>query len=78
MMGLIVTSSKRAYATCSMFWVCCSQSLCLRGRPLLTHAPTGDTQTVKGRLGSVSLGPLGPGVHKVLFDPPSVSGRFAI
>ena len=30
---------------------------------------TGDTQTLKGRSGSVPVGPLGPGVHKVLFEP---------
>ena len=34
--------------------VCCSQSPCPRGRPLLTHASAGDTQTLKGGSGSVS------------------------
>ena len=52
-----------------MSQVCCSQSPCPCGRPLLTHALTGDTQTLKGRSGSVSVGPLGPGAHKVLFEP---------
>ena len=36
-------------------------------RPLLTHTSTGDTQTLKGRSGSVSVG--SPSVHKVLFVP---------
>ena len=34
-------------------------------RPLLTRASAGDTQTLKG---SVSVGSLGPGAHKVLFE----------
>ena len=33
------------------------------------HGPTGDTQTQKGRSGSVSLASLVPGVNKVLFEP---------
>ena len=37
-------------------------------RPLLTRTSTGDTQTLKGRSGSVSVGSLGPGVHKDLFE----------
>ena len=49
--------------------VCCSQSPCPHGRPLLTCASTGDTQTLKGRSGSDSVGSLGPGAHKVLFEP---------
>ena len=36
-------------------------------RPLLTHISAGDTETLKGRSGSVSVG--SPGVHKVLFEP---------
>ena len=34
-----------------------------------THASTGDTQTLESRSGSVSVGSLGPGAHKVLFEP---------
>jgi len=34
----------------------CSQSPCPRGGPLLTWASAGDTQTLKGRAGSVSCG----------------------
>ena len=52
-----------------MTQVCCSQSPCPHSRPLLTPTCTGDTQTLKGRSGSVSVGSLGPGVHKALFEP---------
>ena len=38
-------------------------------RPLLTHTSAGETQTLKGRSGSVSVRCLGSGVHKVLFEP---------
>ena len=67
MVGLMATSSKRTYAICGASQVFCSQSPGPHGRPLLTHASAGDTQ--KGRSGSVSLGSLGPGVPKVLFEP---------
>ena len=46
--------------------VCCTQSPCPCGRPLLTGTSSADTQTLKGRSGSVSVG--FPGVHKVLFE----------
>ena len=46
--------------------VCCTQSPCPCGRPQLTYTTTGDTQTFKGRTGSVSVG--SSGVHKVLFE----------
>ena len=68
MVGLLVTS-KRASTTLCETQGCCSQSPCSRHRPLLTCASKGDTQTLKGRPGSVSAGPLGPGVHKALFEP---------
>ena len=42
MVGLMATSSTRAYANTQ---VCCTQSLCPCGRPLLTHTSTGDAQT---------------------------------
>ena len=45
--------------------VCCTQSSCRCSRPLLTHTSSGDTQSS----GSVSVGSLGPGMHKVLFVP---------
>ena len=43
----------------------CTQSPCPCGSPLLTHMSPGDIQTLRGRSGSVSVGP--PGAHKVLF-----------
>ena len=55
MLGLMVTS-KRFYATHPASQVCCSQSSCPHGRPLLTRAFAEDTQTLKGRSGSVSCG----------------------
>ena len=55
--------------------VCCTQSPCPCGRPLLTCASTGDTLTLKGRSDSVSVG--SPGAHKGL-SPPSVSGGCTI
>ena len=67
MVGLMVTSSKRAYATYCVTPACCTQSPCPCGRLLLTRTSTGDTQTLKGRSGSVSVG--SPGAHKVLFEP---------
>ena len=67
--GLMVTSSKRAYATGWVTQACCSQSPCPWGKSLLTHASAGDIQTLEGKPGSVSVGPLGPGAHKVLFEP---------
>ena len=42
-------------------------SPCPCGRPLLNHTSAGDTQTLKDRSTSVSVG--SPGVHKVLFEP---------
>ena len=67
--GLMATSSKRAYATRCVTQVCCTQSPCLCGRPLLTHTSAGDTQTLKGRSGSVSVGSLGTDVQKSLVEP---------
>ena len=47
--------------------VCCTQSPCPCGRPLLTCTSAGHTQPLKGRSGSVSVG--SPGMYKVLFEP---------
>ena len=44
MVWLMVTSSKKAYALCCMTQVCCGQSPCPCGRPLLTSASTRGTQ----------------------------------
>ena len=36
---------------------------------MVTHGSAGDAQTLKGRSGSISAGSLGPGAHKILFEP---------
>ena len=69
MVGLTATSSKNAYIIFCVTQVYCHQSPCPRNRPLLICASTGDTQKLKGRSGSVSVGSLRPGAHKVLFEP---------
>ena len=63
MVGFMATFSKGLCHT----QVCCTQGPCPCGRPLLTRTSAGDTQTLKGRSGSVSVGT--PGVHKILFEP---------
>ena len=68
MVGLVATSSMRIYATCCMTQVCCTQSPCPCSRPLLTCTSARDTQTLKGKSGSISVGPMGPGSHKVLSE----------
>ena len=55
--------------------VCCTQRPCPCGRPLLTCTPQ---ETLKHSSGSVSVGSLGPGVHKVCLSPPSVSGGYRV
>ena len=40
------------------------------------HTYTEDTQTLRGRCGSVSLGFLGPGAHNDLFEPSELSGGY--
>ena len=50
-MDPMAASSKRAYATWLVTQVCCSQSPCPCGSPLLTRDSAGDTQTLKGRSG---------------------------
>ena len=55
--------------------VCCTQSPCPCGRPLLTWTSTGDTQHSSV---SVSVRSLGPGVHKVCLSLLSVSGRYGV
>ena len=67
--GLTVTSSRRAYSTVCVIQVCCSQSPCSHGRPLLTVPPQETFKQLRGSSGPVSVGSLGPGVHKVLFEP---------
>ena len=43
-------------ATCCVTQICCTQSPCPCGKPLMTRASMGDTQTLKGRSSSVSVG----------------------
>ena len=74
-MVLMVILSKTVYATHCMTQVCCSQSSFPQGRPLLTHASAEDTQTLKGRSGSVYVCSLGPGAHKALSPQASLMGR---
>ena len=69
MVGLITISSKTVYATHCVTQVCCTENHCPCGRPLLTHTCARDTQTLKRRPGSVSVGSLDSGEHKVLFEP---------
>ena len=49
------------------YLVCCTQSLCPCGRPLLTHTPQETLKHSKGMSGSVSVE--SPGELKVLFEP---------
>ena len=42
----------------------------------VTHASSGDTQTLKGRSGSVSVG--SPGAHQVCLSPLSISGGYGV
>ena len=52
----MVTSLKRTCTTRCVIQVCSTQSPCQCGRPLLTCTSAGDSQTLKGRSGSVSVG----------------------
>ena len=63
MVGLMVTFSKRVYATHRI----AAPRAPAPAAGYLSHTPTGDTQTLKGRSGSVSVG--SPDAHKVLFEP---------
>ena len=49
-------SSSMVGLMCHTSQVCCSQSPCPCGRPLLTHASAENTQTLKGRFVSVCCG----------------------
>ena len=54
--------------------VCCTQSPCPCGSPLLTLMSTGDAHSSV----SVSVGSLGTGAHKVCLSPLSISGGNAV
>ena len=78
MVGLMATSSKRAYATPrseapSHTQVCCTLSSCPYSSPLLPLTSTRDIQTLSA---SVSVGSLGPGAHKVCLSPFNISDRY--
>ena len=68
MVGPVVTSSRRAMPHATP-----PRSAAVRApvpaQATADPASAGDTQTLKGRSGSVSVGSLGPGTHKVLFEP---------
>ena len=69
MVGLMETSSKRAYAI--------SRSAAPRApAPEAVHCwPVPPQETLIHSSGSVSVGYLGPGAHRVCFSPLSISGR---
>ena len=54
--ALVVTSSRRTYATCCSSQACFRQSPCPHSRSLLTCTSSGKTQTLKGMSDSVSCG----------------------
>ena len=68
MVGLMVTSSKRAYAI--------PRSAAPRApAPVAGHCwPVPLQETLRHSSGSVSVGSLGPGAHKVCLSPLSISG----
>ena len=83
MVGLMLTFSKRTYATHHTFQVCCSQSSSPCSKSLLTCASAGDAHTLKGRSGSVSCGghcsfPWVLVRTRFCLCPPSISGRCEI
>ena len=73
-MGLMATSSKRAYAIHTQVY--CTQSSCPCGRPLLIRTSTGDTQTLKAGLAPSVWGLLV--CTRFCLSPPSVSGGYGI
>ena len=56
MVGFMTNSTKRTFATCHASQDWWFQCRCLHNKPLLTHASTGDPQTLTGSLESVSCG----------------------
>ena len=72
MMGLMATSSKRAYAI--------PRSTAPRApAPVAGHyRPVPPQETLKHSSGSVSLGSLGPFAHKICLSPLSISGRYGV
>ena len=68
--GLMATSSKRAYAI--------PMSVAPKApAPVAVYCwPVPPQETLKHSSGSASVGSLGPGAHKVSLNPPSVSGGY--
>ena len=76
MVGLMATSSRWTDAVPGISQICCIQSPCPHGRPLLTRASAEDTQTLKGGLVQ-SLSCIWFPVHtRFCLSPPSISGRY--
>ena len=72
--GLMVTSSKRTYATRCTSQVCCNQRPCPRGRPLLTQPLQ---ETLKHSEAGLAQSLWGPWVlvhTRFCLSPPSISG----
>ena len=75
MEGLLVTSSKRFYAT-----GCVTQTATPRvPAPVAVHYwPVPPQETLKHSSGSVSVGFWGPGVQKICLSPPSIFGGYGV
>ena len=70
--GLMATSPKRAYA---IPWSTTPRA----ADPAAVHCwPIPWQETLRQSSGSVSVGSLGPGVHKVCLSPLSISGRYGV
>ena len=71
MVGLMVTSSKRAYAI--------PRSTALRAPvPAAVHCWPPPQETLRHSSGSVSVGSLGPGAHNVYLNPLNFSGWYEV
>ena len=72
MVELMATSSKRAYAIPR-------SSVSRAPAPSASHcSPVPLQETLKHSSGSVSVGSLGPGSHKVCLNPLSLSGGYGV
>ena len=72
LVGLMATSSKRAYATPRSTAPGAPVPAAVHFWPVLPQ------ETLRHSSGSVSVGSLGPSVHKVCLSPPSISGRYGV
>ena len=72
MVGLTATSTKRIYAI--------PKYIAPRAPdPAVAHCwPVPPQETLKHSSGSVSVGSLGPGAHKVSLSPPGISGGYRV